>query len=60
MSKTSQIIVKGINITTLKLGADFFISLTDIARNKNSEEPKDVVKTGCTQVMLLSYGKFMK
>ncbi len=44
MSKTSEIIVKGIKVSTLKLGAEDFISLTDIARNKNFEEPKDVVK----------------
>ncbi len=44
MSKTNEIIVKGIKVSTLKLGAEDFISLTDIARNKNFEEPKDVVK----------------
>lgn len=44
MSKNNQIIVKGITVKTLKLGAEDFISLTDIARNKNFEEPKDVVK----------------
>ena len=44
MAKSKIIIVKGINITTIKIGKDIFISLTDIARNKNTEEPKDVVK----------------
>jgi hypothetical protein len=44
MSKKNEIIVKGIKIGTLKLGKEDFISLTDIARNKNFEEPKDVVK----------------
>ena len=44
MAKQSVIIVKGISISTFKLGAEDFISLTDIARNKNAEEPKDVVK----------------
>jgi hypothetical protein len=44
MSKKNEIIVKGIKVNTLKLGKEDFISLTDIARNKNFEEPKDVVK----------------
>lgn len=44
MIKTKIIHVKGIPIATFKAGNEDFISLTDIARNKNSEEPKDVVK----------------
>lgn len=44
MAEQSVIIVKGISISTFKLGAEDFISLTDIARNKNAEEPKDGVK----------------
>lgn len=44
MAKSKTIIVKGILIATFKQGEDDFISLTDIARNKNAEEPKDVVK----------------
>lgn len=44
MSKKKILIVKGINITTFKSNAQDYISLTDIARNKNSAEPKDVVK----------------
>jgi hypothetical protein len=44
MAKSKTIIVKGIFIATFKQGEDDFISLTDIARNKNAEEPKDVVK----------------
>lgn len=44
MAKNKIIIVKGLSISTFKLGEDDFISLTDIARNKNAEEPKDVVK----------------
>lgn len=43
-SKKPTLIVKGISIATFVTGTDDFISLTDIARNKNSEEPKDVVK----------------
>ena len=44
MAKTNQIIVKGISISTFKISNENYISLTDIARNKNSNEPKDVVK----------------
>ncbi len=44
MSKSKTITVKGIGIATLKVNGEDFISLTDIARNKNPDEPKDVVK----------------
>lgn len=44
MDKNEIIIVRGIPITTFKRGNEDYISLTDIARNKNAEEPKDVVK----------------
>ncbi len=44
MSISKKIIVKGLEITTLKKYGEDFISLTDIARNKNPYEPKDVVK----------------
>ena len=44
MSKSKIITVKGIGIAMLKINGEDFISLTDIARNKNPEEPKDVVK----------------
>jgi hypothetical protein len=44
MAKTNQIIVKGISISTFKISNESYISLTDIARNKNANEPKDVVK----------------
>jgi len=44
MAKSKIIIVKGISIATLKINDEIFISLTDIARNKNTEELKDVVK----------------
>ncbi len=42
--KRKIIQVKGIGITTLDINGEDFISLTDIARHKNSDEPKDVVK----------------
>lgn len=44
MIKNNIIIVKGISIATFNVSGEDFISLTDIARNKNPEEPKDVVK----------------
>lgn len=39
-----EIIVKGLTITTIKINNEDYISLTDIARQKNIDEPKDVVK----------------
>ncbi len=44
MSKLNKIDVKGIVIRAIKINGEDFISLTDIARNKNADEPKDVVK----------------
>jgi hypothetical protein len=44
MAKAITIIVKDLSISILKIGNEDFISLTDTARNKNAEEPKDVVK----------------
>lgn len=39
-----KIITKGIQIYIFQKNEKDFISLTDIARYKNSDEPKDVVK----------------
>lgn len=44
MKKINQIDVKGFRITVLTIEDETFISLTDMARNKNPKEPKDVVK----------------
>lgn len=44
MAKKQTLIVQGISIKTFKLEKENYISLTDIARNKNANEPKDVVK----------------
>lgn len=44
MARSETIIVKGISIATFKLENEDYIALTDIARNKNADEPKDVVK----------------
>ena len=39
-----KIITQGIEISTIIKNKNDFISLTDIARYKNKDEPKDVVK----------------
>ncbi|HYK75577.1 MAG TPA: KilA-N domain-containing protein [Daejeonella sp.] len=44
MAKKQTLIVQGISISTFKIDNENYISLTDIARNKNADEPKDVVK----------------
>lgn len=44
MSKTTNIIVKEVSIRTIKVNGTDYISITDIAKQKNPVEPKDVVK----------------
>ena len=44
MTKKQLITVQGVAIKTFKGQYGDYISLTDIARNKNANEPKDVVK----------------
>lgn len=44
MKKNIEIIVQGGSIKTFKSNNGDYISLTDITRNKNANEPKDVVK----------------
>lgn len=44
MVKTTNITVKEISIRTLKVNGADYISITDIAKQKNPIEPKDVVK----------------
>jgi len=44
MKKIKHIIVKEVSIRTLKVNGEDFISITDIAKQKNAIEPKDVVK----------------
>lgn len=39
-----KLTTKGLQISLTKVGNEDYISLTDIARHKNPEEPKDVVK----------------
>jgi hypothetical protein len=44
MKKNSSIVIKDSLVSTTEKDNEFFVSLTDMARNKNPEEPKDVVK----------------
>ncbi len=44
MTKKETIIVQNLSISIIVANGQDYISLTDIARNKNVEEPKDVVK----------------
>jgi hypothetical protein len=44
MAKTNNILVKDIPIRTLNINGADYISITDIAKQKNPVEPKDVVK----------------
>jgi hypothetical protein len=44
MNKIISISVEGVTISTQKMGNEYYLSLTDIARKKNALEPKDVVK----------------
>jgi hypothetical protein len=44
MKKNKNIDVKGISITVNKRGADEFICITDIAKNKNPNAPRDIIK----------------
>ena len=44
MTKVREINVKDTTIRTMKVGVADYICITDIARQKNQLEPKDVVK----------------
>lgn len=44
MAKTTNITVKEVSVRTLKVNGTDYISITDIAKQKNPIEPKDVVK----------------
>ena len=55
MAKKSDIIVKDITIRTMKVDGSDYICITDIARQKNAEEPKDVVKNWMRQKNTLEY-----
>jgi len=44
MNKEQQINVLGIDVKLQKINADEYISLTDIAKWKNSEDPRFVIQ----------------
>ena len=55
MSKNSEIAVKDVLIRTMTKNGIDYISITDIARQKNPVEPKDVVKNWLRQKNTLEY-----
>lgn len=55
MAKVSIIAVRDVNIRTMTAGGIEYICITDIARQKNETEPKDVVKNWMRQKNTLEY-----
>jgi hypothetical protein len=55
MAKQNIIIVKDANIRTMNINGVNYICITDIAKQKNSAEPKDVVKNWMRQKNTLEY-----
>ena len=55
MAKKNEIIVKDVSIRTMTVNGFDYICITDIARQKNAEEPKDVVKNWMRQKNTLEY-----
>ena len=55
MAKQNIIIVKDANIRTMNINGVDYICITDIAKQKNSAEPKDVVKNWMRQKNTLEY-----
>ena len=55
MAKRNLITVKDVNIRTIKVDGKDYLCITDIARQKNEAEPKDVVKNWMRQKNTLEY-----
>ena len=55
MAKKNEIIVKDVSIKTMTIKGVDYICITDIARQKNAAEPKDVVKNWMRQKNTLEY-----
>jgi hypothetical protein len=55
MAKKNEIIVKDVVIKTITINGVDYISITDIAKQKNAFEPKDVVKNWMRQKNTLEY-----
>jgi len=43
-SKNNEIVVKDSSVSTIEFNGEIYICITDMARNKNPKEPKDVIK----------------
>ena len=55
MVKKNEIIVKDVSIKTMTINGVDYICITDIAKQKNAAEPKDVVKNWMRQKNTLEY-----
>ena len=55
MAKKSIITVKDVSFRTMTVNGIDYICITDIARQKNETEPKDVVKNWMRQKNTLEY-----
>ena len=55
MAKKGEITVKDVSIRTMKVNGADYICITDIARQKNTAEPKDVIKNWMRQKNTLEY-----
>ena len=55
MAKKNKITVRDVSIRTMIVDGVDYICITDIARQKNAQEPKDVVKNWMRQKNTLEY-----
>ena len=55
MAKKDEITVKDVSIRTMKVNGTDYICISDIAKQKNAAEPKDVVKNWMRQKNTLEY-----
>ena len=55
MAKKGEIIVKDMSIRTMKVNGTDYLCITDIAKQRNAAEPKDVVKNWMRQKNTLEY-----
>ena len=55
MAKKGEITVKDVSIRTMKVNGTDYLCITDIAKQRNAAEPKDVVKNWMRQKNTLEY-----
>jgi hypothetical protein len=55
MAKKGEITVKDVSIRAMKVNGVDYLCITDIAKQKNTAEPKDVVKNWMRQKNTLEY-----